>query len=538
MFGIFSTVKQALLGKEKKLSSKQKMLLISVLGIAALCYLEVEITTDMADMAYRLTWLVLAGAVLAVLYYANHNRRELDVRRCLLIVMLITGQIFLNYGIIYLSSQISLPAQGDVEGSVSYGQMLLVIPYAFAPIIVSAMLGRKLGVFTAVCTGTLGLAVMPMECGATILLNYLVISLLAGFTGALMCNHVQRNDRVPTSGASTGAVVFISALALGCCRDNGLLSIQNGFHFSAFALEALAALVSSSVFGVLAGGLIPVIEKRFKIYTHIKWLEWKDMNNPLLRKLQHNAPGTFHHSIEVQRLAEAAAQELRVDDTLTSVCALYHDIGKLRRPEYFSENIPNQKNSPHSDLTPEASARIILQHVQDGIEIAREYKLNTRIIDVIREHHGVSTAYFFYRKAVDLYNAEKKKYDDGLIDTCPEEPNIEDFTYKGPVPQTKESGIVSMADAVESACRSIVDPSDDDLRDMINGIFKGRIADWHLQYSQLTLGEIARMKESFFNTLHNMRHTRIAYPKPKEEGEAIINGKAIMQRESAKSEPS
>ena len=281
-----------------------------------------------------------------------------------------------------------------------------------------------------------------------------------------------------------------------------------------FALEAAAALGMSFLVSVFIGGVMPMLEKIFNISTHITWLEWADMNHPVLKKLQMTAPGTFHHSLYVQRLAEAAAEAIGADVTRAGVCGLYHDIGKLRNPQYFTENIGNQALSPHNELTAEASARIIIQHVQDGVDIARENKLNSRIISAIREHHGKLFTYFFYRKAMDRYKEEKSKFDRGLIDTCPEEVNKEIFTYKGPIPQTRESGIVSMADAVESATRSLVHPSEEDIRNMIENIFRERILDGHLQDCQITLGDIARMKESFLVTLRTMNHNRIAYPAP------------------------
>ena len=238
------------------------------------------------------------------------------------------------------------------------------------------------------------------------------------------------------------------------------------------------------------------------------------MNHPILKKLQIAAPGTFHLSLLVQRLAEAGAEAIGADVTRAGVCGLYHDIGKIANPQYFAENIVDMNNSPHSELTPEASARIITGHVSEGVELAQSHGLNNRIINVIREHHGVSTAYFFYRKALDHYEEEKAKFEEGLLDTCPEEVDKSIFTYKGPIPQTRESGIVSMADAVESATRSLQHPTEEDIRNMINGIFKGRILDGHLQDCGLTLGEIEILKESFFATIRTMHHNRIAYPRP------------------------
>lgn len=524
---------QSLLSTAQKgvLNGRQKMLLISVLGVAALCYLVTNPTQEMGEIAYRMTWLVLSGVALAMLYYANHNKRELNVMRCLLIVSLIIVQIFLTYGIFALRELLTLPEEVLPKGF-SYGQMLLVLPYGMAPSIVSAMIGRKLGVFVALSASLLGLAVLPLECSAVVMGDYLVISLLAGLLSAMLCAHVRKRESIVHAGVITGAVVFVATMALGSFKDNGLLSVQGEeFHLSAFALEALAALLSNFVVAVFVCGFMPLLEKYFNISTHITWLEWADMNHPALKKLQMLAPGTFHHSLYVQRLAEAAAEAIGADVTRAGVCGLYHDIGKLRNPQFFSENIPNQENSPHLELTPEASARIIIQHVQDGVEIAREYKLNTRIINIIREHHGVSTAYFFYRKALDQYETAKQRYEEGVTDTCPEEVNAANFMYKGPVPQTRESGIVSMADAVESATRSLVNPSEDDIRSMIEGIFKNRILDGHLQDCQITLGDIAKMKESFFNTLRTMNHNRIAYPKPKEEGEALL-GKMREKMES------
>ena len=522
--------------KKSVLNGRQKMLLISVLGVAALCYLVTNPMQDVGEIAYRMTWVVLTGVVLAVLYSVNHSRRELNVMRCVLIVFLIIAQIFLNHGFFALRGVIMLP-EDVLPGGFTYGQLLLVLPYALAPSISSAMLGRRLGVFVALSTALFGLAVMPLDCPAVVMADYLVISLLAGFLSAVLCGHVRKRESIVHAGVASGGAVFVAAVALGCFKDNGLASIQNGFHLVPFALEALAALLSSFVVAVFVCGLMPLLEKYFNISTHITWLEWADMNHPVLKKLQMTAPGTFHHSLYVQRLAEAAAEAIGADVTRAGVCGLYHDIGKLRNPQYFSENIANQANSPHKELTPEASARIIIQHVQDGIDLAREYKLNNRIVNVIREHHGVSTAYFFYRKALDNYEEAKEKYDEGLIDTCPEEVNKAIFTYKGPVPQTRESGIVSLADAVESATRSLVNPSEQEIRNMIDGIFKGRILDGHLQDCQITLGDIAKMKEAFFNTLRTMNHSRIAYPKPKEEGEAMLECERVKDEEGVQERP-
>lgn len=497
------------------LSDWQKMLTVAVVGVVALCYLVAHPVHGQGEMAYRTAWLVLTGVTLGIMFYVGHERQELNVRRTALLVLLIVAQIAVCLGLGALRE--ALP------GDLTYGQLLLVLPYALAPSITAVMLGRKLGVYVALCTSLFGVALLPADCPAVIMADYLVISLLAGSLSAILCNRVRKREHILYAGFATGAAVFVSAVALGCFRANGLASIREGFNLTWFASEAAVTLGMGFLVAVFVGGLMPLLEKLFNISTHITWLEWADMNHPVLKKLQIHAPGTFHHCLYVQRLAEAAAEAIGADATRAGVCALYHDIGKLKNPEYFAENIADQRYSPHNELSPEASARLIVQHVQNGVELAREFNLNSRIINVIREHHGTSTAYFFYRKALDSYKEAKEKFDQGLTDTCPEEVDKAVFTYKGPVPQTKESGIVSMADAVESAVRSLVNPTEQDVQEMIDGIFKGRILDGHLQDCQLTLGDIAKMKKAFFTTLRTMNHSRIAYPKPKEEAQGVID---------------
>ena len=496
-------------GSKPALSGRQKMLVVAVLGVAALCYLETNPSQDWGEIAYRMTWLVLTGVSMGLVYFVYHDRQELTVRRSAMMVLFIVGQVLLNTGLNAMRE--FLPWE------LSYGQLLLLLPYALAPGIVAVMLGRRLGVYAATCTSLFGLALLPLDCPTVIMADYLVISMLAGYLSALLCSRVRKREQILYAGFATGGSVLVAAVALGCFRDNGLISIREGFNMYWLAGEAAMALGVGFLVAVFVGGLMPLLEKLFNISTHITWLEWADMNHPVLKRLQLEAPSTFHHSLCVKNLAEAAAEAIGADATRAGVCGLYHDIGKLRNPSYFAENIPDQRFSPHNDLTPEASARIIIQHVQEGVELAREYKLNPRIINVIREHHGTSTAYFFHRKATDRYEEEKAKFEEGLIDTCPEPVDKAIFTYKGPVPQTRESGIVSMADAVESATRSLVNPSEQDIRSMIDGIFKGRILDGHLQDCQLTLGDIAKMKEAFFTTLRTTNHNRIAYPKPKDE---------------------
>ena len=480
----------------------QHLLLFTVLGVAVLCALAYSVAETPLQSAYRMVWVVLCSLAVVMYYGLGHRKGEMTKSRALLCVLCVLVQMF---GL-YLVNSVWPRIPG-----VETWQKLLVLPYMLAPAVTAVLINRSMGVYVALCCTLFGVALLPASYPAQFTVDYMVLSLLTGVVSASICGHLRKRQQILYAGFKTGFVVFVVTLSLYALHDSTEWRDTDAAEVVSMLLMALGV---NFLLAVIVNGLMPMLESLFGISTHITWLEWADMNHPLLKKLQITAPGTFHHSLYVQRLAEAAAEAIGADVTRAGVCGLYHDIGKVKNPQYFSENIVDQTMSPHAELTPEASARIITGHVIEGAQLARSMKLNPRIIDVIREHHGVTTAYFFYRKALDKYEEEKRKFDDGLTDTCPEEVDKATFSYPGPIPQSRESGIVSMADAVESATRSLQHPTEDDIRNMIEGIFKGRILDGHLQDSGLTLGEIARMKESFFTTLRTMNHNRIAYPKP------------------------
>lgn len=498
---------------------------LAVTALVALSFLAGTLASCVQDLLHRILGLVFAALSMLVLAHALRLRLLLSLRSATMLTTAVVVQLLVQVGALKLC--------GSVPGYNLPGQSLLFLPYMLAPTVVGVMVGRRPGSFSAVFCSMLGLNLFPADFPAHMLADYLLISLTTGIIVAQFAGRVHKREQVLQAGILSGGVVLLCCLALfglhvvSADMPHELATFRKGFHFGGMAAEVGVTLGINFVLAALIGGLMPALERIFNISTPITWLEWADMNHPLLRKLQLTAPGTFHHSLVVQRLAEAAAEAVGADVTRAGVCGLYHDIGKIRNPQYFAENITDYNNSPHSELTPEASARIITAHVTDGVAMANEHGLNRRIVAVIREHHGVSTAYFFYRKAMDLYEEAKEKFESGLADTCPEEVDKSIFSYKGPIPQTRESGIVSMADAVESATRSLQHPTEEDIRAMIDGIFKGRILDGHLQDCGLTLGDIAKMKTSFFNTIRTMHHNRISYPKPKEED---ATAKLVEQR--------
>ncbi len=483
----------------------QHLLLLAVVGVAVVCALVYTQADSPLLSVYRMVWVVLCSIAVTGYYTLGHRKGELNTGRALLCVLVTLGQM----SIIYLINSV-WPAIPGVEA----WHKLLVMPYMLAPAVTAVLINRSMGVYVALCCTLFGVMFFPASYSAQVIADYVLLSLLTGVVSAAICGHLQKRQQILYAGFKTGLLVFLVTLVLVSLHgDNSGLSLEK-LDAARMLTLCIMTVGVNFLLAVIVNGVMPMLESLFGISTHITWLEWADMNHPLLKKLQITAPGTFHHSLYVQRLAEAAAEAVGADVTRAGVCGLYHDVGKIKNPQYFSENIVDQTMSPHAELTPEASARIITGHVTEGVQLALAHKLNPRIIDVIREHHGTTTAYFFYRKALDNYEEAKKKFDDGLTDTCPDEVDKSIFTYPGPIPQSRESGIVSMADAVESATRSLHHPTEDDIRNMIEGIFKGRILDGHLQSSGLTLGEIALMKESFFTTLRTMNHNRIAYPKP------------------------
>jgi putative nucleotidyltransferase with HDIG domain len=256
-----------------------------------------------------------------------------------------------------------------------------------------------------------------------------------------------------------------------------------------------------------------MLEHLFGITTDISWLEASDLNHPLLRRMTIEAPGTYHHSLVVANLAEAAAEAIGANATLCRVCSYFHDVGKLVKPEYFTENMSFERN-PHDDLAPSMSALIIIAHVKEGVDLALKYNLHQRIIDIIQEHHGTSLVYYFYQRALQQHEDARaggkimKLREDDIPDV-----REESFRYSGPKPQTRESAIVSLADMVESASRSLEKPTPQKIESLVNELIEERIIDRQLDECDLTLAELKVIAERFRFTLMMMLHTRIAYPK-------------------------
>jgi hypothetical protein len=248
-------------------------------------------------------------------------------------------------------------------------------------------------------------------------------------------------------------------------------------------------------------GVIPFFEIILNVPTNFRLLELADLNTPIMKKIQIEAPGTYYHSINVANMAESAARSVRANPLLARVAALYHDIGKIPNAEYFVEN--NQGVSKHEAIKPSLSNTILKSHVKIGIEMANGMKLPNEVVRIIAQHHGTSLIKFFYHQAL------KKKTDGDEVDK-------KEFHYQGPKPQTLEAAIVMLADAVEAASRTLRNPSAKRIEDFVNEIVEGKFREGQLNESPLTLRGLLKISIAFRRHLTGVFHTRIEYPQEKE----------------------
>lgn len=387
-----------------------------------------------------------------------------------------------------------------------YGPLL--IPYAFAPLVLSALLGKNHGIFAAIFVSLWGSTIAVREINPAV---FIVISLISGFIAVFVTLQVRRRSRLIRAGLFVGLSTWMLAIMFGLIGP--IIWEISGINWEGIAAESAATVLSGVITAILVSGSLPILESLFRITTDISWLELADLNHPLLKRMTIEAPGTYHHSLVVANLAEAAAEAIGANATMARVCAYFHDIGKLVKPDYFTENVDPERN-PHNDLAPTMSALIILAHVKEGVDLALKHNLKKQIIDVIQQHHGTSLVWYFYKRA--LQQQEDARQGGKIMNIREEDiPEVreESFRYSGPLPQTKECAILSLADCVESASRSVEKVTPQRIDQMIHDMIERRISDGQLDECDLSLRELKLIGASFKSTLLSMMHSRVAYPK-------------------------
>jgi cyclic-di-AMP phosphodiesterase PgpH len=360
-----------------------------------------------------------------------------------------------------------------------------LLPFAAGAMLVRIVLNSEIALIFAVISSWLFGALFGND---LFIAFYALVGSLIGAHGVRQC--VQRSS------------LYLAGLRLSLF--NGMMVL--GLYFMTtksidiqLLYQLIFALSGGLLCAVIVTGIVPLIESLFKYTTNIKLLELANMNSPLLRELMVQAPGTYHHSIVVGNLVEAAAEAINANPLLARVGAYYHDIGKVRKPLYFIENLGRQENR-HDKLTPSMSALILMAHAKDGVDLAREWKLGEPLEDIIRQHHGTTLMKFFYEKA-------KKRKDGGdvLVDE-------RDYRYSGPKPQSREAGLIMLGDAVEAASRTLTDPTPARIRGMVQKIINNIFIDGQLDNCDLTLKDFHLIAKSFNLILTGMFHQRIDYP--------------------------
>ncbi len=373
-----------------------------------------------------------------------------------------------------------------IVGRAIVGFSPYVIPFACVPILLCVLINDRISLIISI------LNVVFMAYITEFSVDVILIALINSIVAPILLKRVQQRNDILYTSVAIGAINILFATGIGYFLNTNVPMILKRALFT-----GLAGIIS----GILAIGILPFLENIFHLVTNIKLLELANPNNPLIKRLLLEAPGTYHHSVLVANLSEMAAEKVGANPILTRVAAYYHDVGKLERPYYFKENQLGMDN-PHDDITPSLSALIIISHVDDGVKLGEKYGLPKAIIDVIAQHHGDSLVKYFY---ITMRNNSEH----------PDEVKEEDYKYRGPAPISKEAALVMMADSVEAAVRSISNPTKEKVESMVNNIIKGKIDDNQLINSDLTFKDIESIRESFLKVLTGIYHERIEYPKEK-----------------------
>lgn len=357
---------------------------------------------------------------------------------------------------------------------------IYIVPIAILPLVLKAFFDARLGLFSHVITVLLLGFIVPNS------YEYMFLQIIAGIVTILTVSELYKRANLFISVGQITLIYIIAYFAFFLIHE-GSIDTLKWDTFGLFVLCGLATLFVQP--------LIYIYEKLFGLVSDVSLLELSDTNTKLLKQLSNEAPGTFHHSLNVANLAEAAANEIGANAMLIRVGALYHDIGKMKNPTYFTENQSSGLN-PHDELSPKESAKVIVDHVINGIEIAKKNNLPDRVIDFIRTHHGDSSVYYFYMKEKALN----------------EDINISDFSYPGPKPFSKETAILMMCDSVEAASKSLKEPTSTKIDKFVENILNKQMDDGQFLNANITFKEIQSIKKVLKRKLANIYHLRIEYP--------------------------
>jgi len=375
------------------------------------------------------------------------------------------------------------------KGIVIFSLPALFIPLSFASMLVAILLNGPIAIFLTMLLALFGGLVSDS-------LDIGVLSFVGGIVGIYAVEGIKRRAQLVKAGFLIGLVNVLLILSFALLRKPPSFAILRGTQELSYLLrDGLWGLSNGLVSAFLVLGFLPLFEHLFKLTTNISLLEISDLNHPLLKKLIMEAPGTYHHSLIVGNLAESASEAIGANSLLARVASYYHDIGKIEKSEYFSEN--QRGKNKHNKLTPTMSSLIIINHIKNGVEMARKYNLPRQIIDIIKQHHGTSLVPYFYQRALELGK---------------EEVHQENFRYPGPKPQTKEAAIVMLADSLEASSRSLDEPTPSRLKALVEKVINDKFIDHQLDECNLALTDLNKISRSFTYVLNAIFHNRVKYP--------------------------
>jgi putative nucleotidyltransferase with HDIG domain len=403
---------------------------------------------------------------------ADHNKNLLFIASVFIAFFLLAD----------ISSRLAQVLSQNSTLPIQMSSMWFGMPLAAGAMIICVFMGLQVAIAMATVMAVAFAVVLENS------LPIFIYFLISGTMAAYWLRHCRERKVFIVAGAKLGLlnVFLVTAIDLYLAEFSGYKLLWDwAFGFSG----GIAA-------GIVTAGLVPLGEIAFGYTTDISLLELANLDRPILRRLMIEAPGTYHHSVIVGSLVEAAASEISANPLLARVCGYYHDIGKIKKPLYFIENQQNGRNK-HDKLAPSMSSLILIAHIKDGVEIARENKLGLVIIDTIRQHHGTSLIKYFYEKARQLKGEENV--------------NIDDFRYPGPKPQTREAGLVMLADVVEAASRTLDNPTPSRIQGLVQNLINQIFSDGQLDECELTLKDLHNIAKSFNKLLYGIHHHRIEY---------------------------
>ncbi|WP_247600506.1 HD family phosphohydrolase [Priestia flexa] len=367
-------------------------------------------------------------------------------------------------------------------------------PVAVGGILLRVLMNEKIAIISSILFAICGSIIFNGELTTAFNMNIGIYLLISNITAILFLMDKQRKARVLQAGLVVALMNVIVSLSIIFIKNGQLDTVELGYY-------SLMAMASGIISSVLAIGLLPFFESGFGILSTMKLIELSSPNHPLLRKILTETPGTYHHSVMVANLSEAACETIGANGLLARVGAYYHDIGKTKRPQYFIENQMNIRN-PHDALSPKVSKNIITSHTTDGAAILRKHKLPKEIVDIAEQHHGTSLLKFFYHKALEQTEEDIKE---------------EDYRYEGPKPQTKEAAVICIADSVEAAVRSMPNPTPEKIEKIVRSIINDRVEDEQFIECDITLKELELIRQALCETLNGIFHSRIEYPELKKQ---------------------